>query len=213
MTRAKICGLTQQRDVQAAVAAGADAVGAIVDVSIKTPREVAAERAARLFDQLPPFVTGVLVTMGDDPETISGLADIVGADAIQVHGLPPGDVSYLSAAAAVPVLAAVDASSPEQARQFAPMADALVVDSVDSEGAGGTGRTHDWSQTATLTAELDVPVILAGGLTPENVGEAIETVEPYAVDVASGVEADPGQKDHDRVSTFLSATREARRSS
>jgi phosphoribosylanthranilate isomerase len=210
MTRVKICGLTRSADVDAAVTAGADAVGVIVDVPVDTPREVSAERAATLFDRVPPFVTGTLVTMGEDPSTIAGLADLVGADAVQVHGdLPPGDVSYLAARTDVPVIRVVDAAEPEEASRYAPVSDALLVDSVDDEGAGGTGETHDWTATRTLVERLDVPIILAGGLTPANVSDAVQAVDPFAVDVASGVEASGGVKDHDALEAFVTAaTRE-----
>lgn len=208
MTRVKVCGLTSPEDVAAAVAAGADAVGVIVDVPVDTPREVDAERASRLLAGLPPFVTGTLVTMAEDPDTVAGLVELVGADAVQVHdGLPPGDVSYLAARSDVPVLAAVDAATPERAERYANVADALLVDTVDETGAGGTGRTHDWTASRALVEDLATPVVLAGGLTPANVGEAVRTVGPFAVDVASGVErADaPGRKDHDAVERFVDA--------
>lgn len=209
MTRVKICGLTRSEDVDAAVAAGADAVGVIVDVPVDTPREVSAERAATLLDRVPPFVTGTLVTMGEDPSTIAGLADLVGADAVQVHGdLPPGDVSYLAARTDVSVITVVDSGEPEEASRYATVSDALLVDSVDDDGAGGTGETHDWTATRTLVEDLEVPIILAGGLTPANVSEAVQAVDPFAVDVASGVEASGGVKDHEALEAFVAGARQ-----
>lgn len=207
MTRVKLCGITSNGDRDAAVAAGADAVGVIVDVNVETPREISAERAAKLVDGVPPFVTTVLVTMPDSVEEAVTLLDKVGADAIQVHStLPPEYVGGLRERINGAVLAAVGPDADLAA--YADAADALLVDSVDSEGGGGTGETQDWEHTRKLVADIDTPVVLAGGLTPENVGEAVRTVDPFAVDVASGVERDDassgtGRKDPDAVAAFV----------
>lgn len=203
MTRAKICGLTTERDLEAAVDAGADAVGFIADVSVDTPRDVTVERAAALVAAAPPFVTTVLVTMPDAPERAVELVDRVNPDVLQLHGdVPVGDVAYVAANATARVLKTVDAEDSNGAR-YDDVADALLVDSVDSEGAGGTGETHDWDATREFVAAVDSPVVLAGGLTPENVAEAVATVDPFAVDVASGVETTGGEKDHDAVRLFV----------
>jgi phosphoribosylanthranilate isomerase len=108
------------------------------------------------------------------------------------------------------VLKAVSANV-EQAREYAPVADALLVDSRDATGAGGTGEAHDWATARAIREAVDVPVIVAGGLTPENVAEAVRTVEPYAVDVSSGVERREGRKDHDAVAAFVEAVAATRR--
>ncbi|WP_302081203.1 phosphoribosylanthranilate isomerase [Salinibaculum rarum] len=202
MTRVKLCGITSEADRDAAVAAGADAVGFIVDVDVETPREITAERAADLVDGVPPFVTTVLVTMPNSVEDAVTLLDEVEADAIQVHStLAPEYVGGLRARVNGSVLAAVGPDADLAA--YADAADALLVDSVDSEGGGGTGETQDWERTRELVADIDTPVVLAGGLTPENVQTAIETVEPFAVDTASGVEETGGVKDHDAMATFV----------
>ncbi|MEF8806837.1 phosphoribosylanthranilate isomerase [Natronomonas sp.] len=203
MTRVKICGITTRQDLDMVVTAGADAVGFIADVSTETPREIPATRAVELARAAPPFVTTVLVTMADRPEATVDLASRVQPDVVQVHGdLSPGDLAYLSAKIHGDVIKAV---SPADAPQYDTVADALLVDSLDESGAGGTGETHDWDRTAELVDSLESPVVLAGGLNPENVGEAVRRVEPFAVDVASGVEADPGRKDLDAVSAFVRA--------
>lgn len=203
MTRAKICGLTTEHDLEAAVDAGADAVGVIADVPVDTPRDVTVERAAALVAAAPPFVTTVLVTMPEAPERAVELVDRVSPDVLQLHDdVPVGDVAYVAANATARVLKTVDADDPDGAR-YDDVADALLVDSVDGEGAGGTGETHDWAATREFADTVDSPVVLAGGLTPENVAEAVATVDPFAVDVASGVEASGGQKDHDAVRQFV----------
>ncbi|WP_137284977.1 phosphoribosylanthranilate isomerase [Halorussus salinisoli] len=208
MTRVKVCGLTCRDDLRVAVEAGADAVGLLVDVPVDSPREIEPELAVELAAAAPPFVTTVLVTMPETPERAVELARIVGPDAIQIHGeLGAGDLAYLTATVEPQVLKVVDATDPEQARRYDEVADGLLVDSVDEDGAGGTGRTHDWERTAEVAATLDSPVVLAGGLTPENVGDAVRAVEPFAVDVASGVERNvesiPGRKDPEAVAEFV----------
>jgi len=213
MTRTKICGLTTVDDVAAAVNAGADAVGFVVDVPVDTPREISAARAASLVAEVPPLVTTVLVTMPSSPRDAIDLARRVGADAVQVHNdMTDGDLAYLASKVDARVIKTVSAARPTDARQYDDVADALLVDSTDAAGAGGTGRTHDWTVTADLARTLSSPVLLAGGLTPENVAEVVETVGPYAVDVATGVEASGGRKDHDAVARFVeNATRRPQR--
>lgn len=218
MTRVKVCGITCEADLQVAVQAGADAIGLLVDVPVDSPREIDARTAAKLAEATPPFVTTVLVTMPDGPEDAVELVETVEPDAIQIHGdLSTGDLAYMTASIETQVLKTVAAANPEKARQYDEVADALLVDSVDDEGAGGTGRTHDWGRTAEMTADLDSPVVLAGGLTPENVEEAVRTVEPFAVDVASGVEFEnettdvSGRKDSEAVDAFVENAKQAHR--
>lgn len=204
MTRVKVCGLTREEDVDAAVDAGADALGFLVDVPVDSPREISPARAAALVARVPPFVTTVLVTMQRTPGRALDLAAETDVDAIQLHsGLGVGDLSYLTANFDGTLLAAVDAAEPDDASRVANVVDAVLLDSLDTEGAGGTGKTADWPATADVARDIDVPVVLAGGLTPENVAEAVDTVDPYAVDVASGVEARGGEKDHDAVRAFV----------
>jgi len=206
MTRAKICGLTREPDVDAAVDAGADAVGFVVDVPVDSPREVGVERAAELVARVPPFVTSVLVTMPEAPERAVELVEAVGPDAVLWHrGLPPGDVAYLRSRVDARVLKVVDADDVEDAARYVDVADGLLVDSAGGDGGGGSGETHDWERTRAAVADLDAPVVLAGGLTPGNVGAAVDAVEPFGVDVASGVEASGGVKDHDSVRRFVDA--------
>ena len=205
--RVKICGHTREEDVDASVAVGADAIGVITEVPVDTHREVSPARAASLLDRVPPLVTGVLVTM---PESVAEALDLVERtrpDVLQIHG-PFAPEAVEEVAERVPVLKSIDADEPERALTFDAVADALLVDSVDSRGAGGTGETHDWVATGSLVETLDSPIVLAGGLTPENVREAVETVTPFGVDVAGGVETESGGKDHDAVARFVAnATR------
>jgi len=210
MTRVKICGLTDRDDVRAAVAAGADAVGVIADVPVDTHREVEPAIAADLLDGVPPFVASVLVTMPEAPGRAIELVDRVEPDVLQLHGdLPAGDVAFLAASLDVPLVLAVDAHDLGRASEVSDVVDAVLVDSLE-DGAGGTGRVHDWDRTRDAVRDFDLPVVLAGGLTPRNVGEAVATVDPFAVDVASGVEGEDGHKDHDALRAFVERARRPR---
>ena len=204
-TRVKVCGITAGADRDAAVAAGADALGFVVDVPEDTPRELAPERAAELIEGVPPFVTAVLVTMPDDADRAVELHDATGADVVQLHNdLSPETVEAVAEETGARVLKAVSADV-DEANRYAPVADAVLVDSRDATGAGGTGHAHDWEATRAIREAVDVPVVVAGGLTPENVAGAVRTVEPYAVDVSSGVERREGRKDHDALFAFVEA--------
>lgn len=210
MTRAKICGITREQDLAAAVEAGAHAVGVVAEVSVDTPRAVAVDRASDLVATVPPMVTSVLVTMPETVDRAVELVETVGPDAVQLHGtLAPAQIEAVRDRVGAAVIVAVDATD-DAIEDVAAAADALLVDSTDEQGGGGTGETHDWERTRELVDSLDVPVVLAGGLTPENVTEAIGTVDPFAVDVASGVEAAGGEKDHEAVASFVERATRAR---
>lgn len=202
-TRVKICGLTDPGDVACAVRAGADAVGVVSEVPLDTPREVGPDRAADLLADLPPFVAGTLVTMTDDAEKAIKLVEQIDPDAIQIHGRPEPVACKDIRATGADLLLSVGADDLEGIGRYEGTIDALVVDSTDEDGAGGTGKTHDWERTRAATADLETPIVLAGGLTPHNVPEAVRTVDPFAVDVSSGVEGEPGRKDRDAVKAFV----------
>jgi phosphoribosylanthranilate isomerase len=119
----------------------------------------------------------------------------------------PDELQFVRAETSTKLVLAVDAAEPDRARRLDDVVDALLVDSTTEEGAGGTGETHDWDATRALASDLDSSVILAGGLTPENVAEAVATARPYAVDVASGVESSGGTKDAAAVRAFVRAVR------
>lgn len=206
MARVKLCGLGTEDDVRAAVDAGADALGFITEVDVDTPREVAPEQARELAASAPPFVTTIAVTIPDTVAEAVEVAQQVAPDALQLYGeFGPEAIREIRKRAHVDVIVALGADEPELARELDGAADALLIDSLTEAGAGGSGKTHDWDATRTLREELSTPLVLAGGLVPENVAEAVETVDPFAVDVASGVERtdEPGQKDHDAMYAFV----------
>lgn len=206
MARVKICGLRRERDMRVAAAAGADAVGFITDVSVDTPREVDPAWAAALAESAPPFVTTVAVTMPETVDDAVDLVELIHPDAIQIHAdFTPDQVRDLGDRTNVDVFVAIDVDETERAHELEGVADALLVDSLTEEGAGGSGETHDWDATRELVMELSTPIVLAGGLTPDNVAEAIATVKPMAVDVASGVEipGGDGAKDDRAIREFI----------
>jgi phosphoribosylanthranilate isomerase len=208
MTRVKICGLTSRADVDDAVDAGADALGFITDVPVDTPREVPSNTAADLVAAVPPFVTTTLVLMPEEPGHAVDLARTIRPDVLQLHSdFDAEELQFVRAESSTKLVVAVDAAEGDRAAALDDVADALLVDSTTEEGAGGTGETHDWDATRALAADLDSPVILAGGLTPENVAEAVSVAEPYGVDVASGVESSGGTKDAAAVRAFVDTVR------
>ena len=203
--RVKLCGQTSAADVRAAAEAGADAVGVIAGVPVDTHREVSLETAAALFAATPPFVTRVLVTMPETADEAIDRIERTDPDMIQLHGSYEAD-ELAAVAAHAPVIAALDVTDDDGLAAADPVVDAVLLDSTDDHGAGGTGETHDWALARTRVETVSVPVILAGGLTPANVGDAITEVDPYGVDVASGIETGE-DKDPAAMASFVAAAR------
>lgn len=201
MTRVKICGITSGEDAAAAVEAGADALGFVFVPG--TPRCLNPEVAERIVGVLPPFVTPVGVFVNQSEAEIRRAAEESGVRVLQLHGDEPPE---LCARLPLPVVKAVrvGAALPLDALRAYPVA-AFLLDA-PSAGHGGSGATFDWS-LAEGVAGLG-PLILAGGLTPENVAAAVRRVRPYAVDVASGVESAPGVKEVSKMARFIAAARE-----
>lgn len=202
MTRIKCCGLTRVDDVQLAARLGADAVGFVM--TRRSKRFVDPAAAAALRDSVPPFVTTVALVMDDDRAYIDEVLRVLRPDLLQFHGEEADDfcasfgVRYLKAvamgegAAALPRLRAY------------PKAAGLLLDGHGLGQLGGSGQRFDWSL---MPKDLAQPLVLAGGLTAENVGEAIRVARPWGVDVSSGIEASPGIKDMAKMERFISAVR------
>ena len=209
MTRTKICGITNAADAQFAASEGADALG--FNFYQKSPRYVIPELVGEIVQGLPPFVTAVGVFVNEERESIERIAGIARLGALQLHGdETPEDCE----GHALPVIRAIRVGDRLVAEDVQPYADAgvttFLLDKATKELYGGTGETFDWSVAA--SAKAYGRVILAGGMTSENVKAGIVAVGPYAVDTASGVEKSPGVKDHAKVNAFLTAVRESRES-
>ncbi|HHW42965.1 phosphoribosylanthranilate isomerase [Desulfofundulus thermobenzoicus] len=202
MIRVKICGITDLETALLAAEAGADALGFVFAGS---PRYIAPETARRISRALPPFVTRVGVFVDAPLETIREMVHFCSLDAVQLHGQEPPEYCRLLPCRVIKAFRIEDGGGLPDFAGYP--ADAFLVDTAVPGKAGGTGRTFNWQLVAGLN--LPRPLILAGGLNPENVGRAVSTVRPYGVDVSSGVERDgrPGIKDPDKIRRFIAAAR------
>ncbi len=200
--RVKICGITTVADAAVAVRAGADALG--FNFYERSSRYVSVARARRIVASLPPFVWAVGVFVNETAATINRLAREVGLHVVQLHGDEP---EALLLRLQRPVFRALHVGPERLVASSFRRAHALVLDAAQP-GFGGGGRTFDWSRARAIAQRR--PVLLAGGLTPDNVAAAIATVRPLGVDVASGVESKPGTKDPHAVAAFVRAARSAR---
>ena len=203
-TRIKFCGFTQEQDVDVAVRMGADAIGFVCVPGSK--RELRPAQAAELRARVPNFVASVLLLSNASEEEARAAIEIVQPDYVQFHGLETG---FFCASFGRPYFKGVSVNSADDirlaAREF-PSAAALLLDSHGADGMGGTGKTFDWTQIA---RDVEMPLILAGGLRPDNVGEAVRIASPFAVDVSSGIESAPGRKDFSKMKAFVEAVRQA----
>lgn len=192
----KICGITRLEDAEAAVAAGASAIGFVFWPN--SPRFVDPYTARQIALRLPPFVTPVGVFVNQPLQHVRAVASLVRLGAVQLHGdETPEDAAVLS----IPVIKAV--SAPGTATDAWPASTMLLLDAHDPVMRGGTGRTIDWTAAAAVAAQRKI--LLAGGLTPDNVAEAVARVRPFGIDVSSGVERAPGIKDHQRLRALFEA--------
>ena len=205
----KFCGLTRPRDVRAAVAAGARYLGFVAFP--KSPRHLSAEAARALALEVPPGVAKVALTVDADDAMLDALVEAVPLDMLQLHGAEsPARVRAVRARHGLPVMKALgvaDAADLAQIDDYAAVADQLLIDAKPPAGAelpGGNGLAFDW-QLLAGRKYWTVPWMLAGGLTPDNVAEAVARTGARQVDVSSGVEAAPGQKDAARMARFEAA--------
>lgn len=197
-TRIKFCGMTRAEDIACAAELGVDAIGLIF--AVRSPRRVGLATARALRAGLPPMLAVVALLMDNEPSEVRQILQILRPELLQFHGSEdPGEC----AAYGLPWLKAVPMARPETARDYATRyaaASGLVLDSHAVGAAGGSGQRFAWD----AIPELPRPMLLAGGLTPENVFEAVRTVRPWAVDVSSGIEAAPGIKDPEKMRRFVS---------
>lgn len=203
--KVKICGITNIEDADVAVKAGADALGFVM--YRKSPRFVEQAVVKRIVAGLPPFVLPVGVFVNEEPERVRTLMDDCGLALAQLHG---DESALYCQQLGRPVLKALrlkDRGTFLALAEFQGRANVrgFLIDTFSDQAYGGTGKTVDW--TLAQEAARATPIILAGGLTPTNVAEAIAQVRPYGVDVSSGVEQSPGKKDHDKVKAFVHAAR------
>ena len=203
MTRVKVCGVTNVEDARDAVLLGADAIG--LNFYENSPRVIDASRAAEIIESLPAFVNvvGVFVNHGD-PQNLEDFALSLGLHAVQLHGNETPD--YCSMIHRVKVIKAVRVDSRFRVEQLRSYGNRVfLLDTGTASQYGGTGQVFDWSRA--YGANAFGSIVIAGGLTAENIGEAVVQLHPFAVDVSSGVESSPGKKDYGKMQQFIEAVR------
>lgn len=193
MVRIKFCGITNIKDALEAAGLGINALGFVF---AKSPRQVSPEKAKEIIEKLPPWISAVGVFVNEKSEAVSEIAEHCRLDYIQLHGEEsPEYCGSLGLKVIKTIKDDIEKISDYNVSGF-------LLDTHDHGKAGGTGKTFNWD-LALDAKKYGCPIILAGGLTPENIGEAVEKVKPYGVDVSSGIELAPGKKDYEKMKRFV----------
>ena len=209
MTKIKICGITNKEDALWAINLKVDALGFIFAAS---PRRVEAEIVQEIVELLPPFISSVGVFVDEDREKVEEIAECCCLTTLQFHGEESPSYCEGFKQKIVKALRIENKDILEKAVQYKDKVDAYLLDTYSPLKYGGTGKTFDWP-IAKEIKRFGLPIILSGGLNPENIREAIGEVEPYAVDVSSGVEEKPGKKNLEKLINFIRIVRETDESS
>jgi phosphoribosylanthranilate isomerase len=205
MIKIKICGITNLEDALAAAAAGADALG--FNFYKKSPRCIEPQKAAEIIEQLPPFIVPVGIFVNEREDRIREILAATGIQAVQFHGDESPEFCQRFGGRVIKAFQVKDKESLKNMAHY--RVGAFLLDSYKDGVRGGTGVAFDWHLA--VVAKTFGKVILAGGLTPENVAEAVKLVQPYGVDVAGGVEKEKGVKDHAKLKKFITEVRRASR--
>jgi len=209
--KVKICGITRKEDLFMASEAGADAVGVVVDVP-SSPRNLPLDEAKKIIENAPISVKTVAVTVPKNLDHLIKIYEKLKPDILQIHGGNLPEAGIREKLPDVSLIRAVQAMSNgviEAAVEAANTFDAVLLDSFVSGKCGGTGKVHNWKLSKKVREAIyPKPLVLAGGLNPENVKDAVRFVQPYAVDVSSGVESQPGIKDFGRILEFIKNAKE-----
>ncbi len=200
--KVKICGITNLDDAIAAVEAGADALGFMFYEP--SPRNVSIETVAKIARELPTWILKTGVFVNPAPDLVMTALGNCGLNLLQFHGEESSDFCTSFGVMSMKAFRVKDAASLESMKEY--RTDVLLLDSYVPGKPGGTGETFNWN-LAVEAKKIGKPVFLAGGLTAENVGQAVHEVQPFGVDVSSGVEASPGKKDHQKIWKFIEAAR------
>lgn len=225
--RTKICGIRSPEEIELAALYGADAVGFITEVPVESPRKLDSDTAAYLVSKVPKSLSSVLVIMPDNSDTAVEMIEKIKPDIVQIHSrLPLLELEVIKEKTDIPIIKTLSVpvkgeTSGKKTGNEAPVSnllekvrlleeadvvDSILLDTARPENPGGTGCVHDWTLSRWISEETRLPLILAGGLKPENVREAIKAVSPYAVDTASGVET-CGKKDAVKIRNFIEEVR------
>ena len=203
-TRVKICGVTNVADAQAAAEVGADMIG--LNFYEKSPRYLTVAQAVEISRALPPFVMRVGVFVNPEEALVTRAIGECNLSLLQFHGDETSEFCTQFSLMSMKALRVRDAESLNELANF--QTDAFLLDAHSKSGLGGTGEKFNWD-LAVEAQKFGKPIFLAGGLTPDNVVEAVRKVRPFAVDVSSGVESAPGKKDHAKVKAFIEAAKKA----
>jgi len=213
--RVKICGITNADDARTAARAGADAIGLVF---AESPRRVTVPQARAIVAALPPFVTPVGLFVDAQVDFVRQVAGDVGVSVVQLHGDEPGEmIDQLAPLRVLKGIRVRDRSFVDDVRRLSAWRGrglcGLLLDAFSPDARGGTGKRFDWDLLAgahEAGALVDTPpLVLAGGLTPDNVAAAVRRLRPWALDVSSGVESQPGRKDPDKIERFITQARNA----
>jgi len=226
-TRTKICGIRTPEEIELAALYGADAVGFITEVPVESPRKLDSDTAAYLVSSVPQTLSTVLVIMPENSDTAINLIEKVNPDIVQIHSeLPLLELEIIKEKTNIPIIKTLfvplhGKTTGEKTLYMnsvsslfekvnlleeTEVVDSILLDTAKSGKPGGTGCVHDWTLSRRISEQTRLPLILAGGLKPENVQEAIRAVSPYAVDTASGVET-RGKKDAIKIKSFIEKVR------
>lgn len=204
-TRIKVCGMTNMTEAAGAVAAGVDALGFIFVK--KSPRNIEPDKARIIVRALPPFVDAVGVFVDEEAEVVDEIVQYCGLTMVQLHGSESPEYCKAISIRVVKAFRVKPGSTESDLTPYEDKVAAFLLDTYSETAAGGTGKTFNWRMVESINPPG--PVILAGGLTPDNVGEAIRQVRPLAVDVNSGVETMPGRKDIAEIQRFVEEVKKA----
>jgi phosphoribosylanthranilate isomerase len=214
LTRVQIAGVSSLEEALECERSGVDALGFTVRLPTGVHDGLTEAKARSIIAAIPPFIATVVITYVDNAREAVDLCRYLGAGTLQLHGeFPTQELPLIKAGLPnLKVIRSVHVTGKEalaKARSLARNVDAIILDTYDaaSKRGGATGRTHDWSLSRQIVEESRVPIILAGGLTPDNVGEAIDVVRPWAVDVHTGVENQDGTRNFEKIRAFVAAAK------
>jgi len=198
-TRIKVCGMTDPLATNEIIKMGVDAIGFIFVQN--SPRTVEPEKVYEIIKKVPPFVDTVGVFMNEDPDLVNDIVQYCGLTMVQLHGTEPPEYCQSINCRTLKAVRVQGTTSLSSFEPYFDVVNGFLLDTFDRQAAGGTGKTFDWKMVPEWN--LPLPVVLAGGLSPDNVLDAIGAAQPYAVDVNSGVEVCPGVKDLDKVQVLV----------
>jgi len=206
----KVCGIRNANEALGAIEAGSNTIGLLLGVPEYVEDKITPEIAKQIVASVPEGVRTVMVTHLLDVNEIVEIAEYTGVTAIQVHNdLSTSDMEQLRLKVPeleiIKAIHVLDHSAVDQAKMYEPYSDMILLDTKVKNRIGGTGQTHDWNISKEIVNELNIPVILAGGLNPENVESAINKVNPYGIDANSGLEHEDGSKDIKKIRLFALA--------